>query len=514
MIKDSSPDLPERQLVIAAMVDIAPPITLTTLTTMAGFLGIGLADIMPPIKYFAYFAMVGVALAWLFSVTVFPNLIVLTRPSPSRALAGFNRTGPDRLTRTFTAVGAFTARRVWLCCALCLALAAIALTGASRLQIDRALVEGFKPHAPIRIADGVINEHFAGTAFLDVMVRADKPGGLLRADSMRRIRSLQEYMETLPHVEKTVAITDYIGLLHKAVNNLPDDAARRPLPASDDAVAQYLLVYEASGDPTDFEEEIDTDYQTALVRGYMNSRRYSREIPTVKALQHYVDREFAGGELDASLSGRVNVRYHWLQRLADTHFLGVALSLGFVFLVATLLFRRLSTGLIAVLPVTLTVLILYGAMGTLGIYLEPATTMFAAISIGVGVDFAIHLVDRFEHALREEDDIHAAVVRAMPETSRACFFNALALGLGFSVLLFSDLLTLMRFGGLVAVAACASFVSALLTVPTLMALREKLRQAATAAGKTVAGRNGIGRTFNVPRVGCLHRFQPSRGTGW
>lgn len=465
----------ERDLVIDTMADMAMPITVTTLTTMAGFFGIGVADIMPPIRYFAYFAMLGVALAWFFSVLVLPNLIILTRPKPSRVLSNFTSESPDLIAKLFTHVGLFSVRHLFLCGSLLLGVIAIAGLGASRLQIDRALIEGFKSEAPIRIADKVINSNFAGTAFLDVMVQSSEADGLLGADAMKRIRDLQEFMESLSHVEKTVAITDYISLLHQAVNTLPANIGDRPLPDSDAAVAQYLLVYEASGDPADFEEEIDSAYQTALIRGYMNSRHYSDERAAVLALQDYVDKEFSHGDLTASLSGRVNVRFHWLDRLADTHFSGVGLSLALIFLLAVLLFRSFSTGLIAVAPVMLTILVLYAAMGFSGIFLEPATTMFAAISLGVGVDFAIHLVSRFQIALREQATVELAVRAAMPETSRACFFNVLALGLGFSVLLFSELLTLKRFGGLVAVAASASFLSALLVVPTLMAAREKLR---------------------------------------
>jgi len=128
-------------------------------------------------------------------------------------------------------------------------------------------------------------------------------------------------------------------------------------------------------------------------------------------------------------------------------------------------------------------------MGFLDIYLEPATSMFAAISVGVGVDFAIHLVDRLRVALRlKKGDLPAAIQLAMPGTARACFFNAAALGVGFSALLLSDLPTLQRFGGLVSIAVFASFLCALIIVPALYAAAIRLQRRAV-AGRPLVSRS-------------------------
>ncbi|MFK7915706.1 MAG: outer membrane lipoprotein-sorting protein [Pseudomonadales bacterium] len=465
-----------RASIIDTMTSMLRPITLTTLTTMAGFIGIAVAEIMPPIIYFAIYAAVGVALAWVYSIILLPCVMTLVRPKPSPLFARWTEQRQDRIARTFTAIGTAAAQRPVTTLALAGLVIAIAVLGATQLRVDRALVEGFKPSAAIRIADETINREFAGTAFLDVMVRADSEEGLLTAAAMQRISALQTYMESLPRMQHTMAITDYISLLHQAMEEQPAPAGSRPLPDQDAAIAQYLLVYEASGDPTDFEEEIDGNYQTALVRGVMNTRYFSEERYAVDALSAYIDEHLSSDGLSAELTGRVNVRYHWMVRLAEHHAMGVVLSLALVFAIAAFLFRSLSAGLVSVLPVSITVLCLYGVMGWLEIYLEPATTMFAAISLGVGVDFAIHLVARLRDALRSSDgDVLQAIELAMPETARACFFNAVALGVGFSVLMFSELLTLKRFGGMVAIAAALSFVWALILVPALYGLAAKVK---------------------------------------
>ena len=472
-LREQDDDADSRELVIRAMSAMARPITLTTITTIAGFVGIAVMSIMPPITWFAIFASLGVLLAWVFSIFVLPSMLILVNPGRSPAFVTWQEGRPSETGRALAWLGGFSPLRYRSVLTVFLLVTVAAAYGALQLRIDRSQVENFAPDEPIRIADELINERFAGTAFLDVIVETDEPQGLLRVDTMRKIRELQNFFEALPHVRKTVSIVDYLSQLHGALDDLPDtDIEARALPGSDDLLAETLFIYEISGDPTDFEEEIDADYQRALIRGVLDAHYFSQNRIAVESLQRYIDENFNEPGLTASLTGDVNVSYHWMSSLQDSHFKGVVLSLALVLAASIIVFRSPAAGIVSVVPVLFTVLVLYACMGYLGIYLEPATSMFAAIALGVGVDFAIHLVDRLRTATEENGgDLGRAIDQALPPVARACFFNSTALGLGFAVLLVSDLPTLMRFGGLVALAAFSSYLTALVIVPALFAAK-------------------------------------------
>lgn len=469
--REQYPDAGVRELVVGAMTAMARPISLTTVTTIAGFLGIAVMSIMPPITWFAVFASLGVLLAWVFSIFALPNVLLVIRPGRSPAFVSWQEGRPSGTGRVLAWLGTFSPLRYRSVLLAFLLVSVAAAYGAMQLRIDRSQVENFAPDEPIRIADEIINERFAGTAFLDVIVESDEPEGLLRADTMRKVRELQEFFEGLPHVRKTVSIVDYVSQLHGALDDLPAaDIAARQLPATDDLLAETLFVYEITGDPADFEEEIDAEYRHALIRGVLDAHYFSQNRLAVQTLQRYIDEKFNEPGLRATLTGDVNISYHWMSNLQASHFKGVVLSLTLVLAASIIVFRSPGAGLVSVVPVVFTVLVLYACMGFLGIYLEPATSMFAAIALGVGVDFAIHLVDRLRTATEEYGgDLGKAIDRALPPVARACFFNSAALGLGFSVLLVSDLPTLMRFGGLVALASLSSYFAALVIVPAMFA---------------------------------------------
>ena len=466
-----------REAVVASMQIMARPIFYTSVTTAAGFAGIGMASIMPPITYFAWYAAAGVGLAWAFSMVTLPSVIILLRLKPSPAFAKRNTGGTAALNAGLLWISRLGVRRPAVAAITITALTLIAISQALTVRFDRSQVENFALDEPIRQADAFINSEFVGTSFLDVMIEAEPGHDLLSAETMQRIVDLQKFMESQQHVTLTVSIADYVALLHAAFEQQPPTL--RELPRSDDAIAQYLFVYEASGDPGDLDEEIDASRSRALVRGTLSTVHFTQTRETVEAIQAYIDEQFAtqeaAGGLKVTLGGDVNTTYHWMSRLESSHFLGVTLSLSLVLLAAIAVFRLAAVGLLAVVPVSLTVLLLYAGISVFDLYLEPATSMFAAIAVGLGVDFAIHLIESLRLARREGASLDDALAIAIPSTGRACFFNIVALGGGFSVLLASGLPMLQRFGALVALAAFLSFLVSLVVVPTGFALLEYWR---------------------------------------
>ena len=142
-----------------------------------------------------------------------------------------------------------------------------------------------------------------------------------------------------------------------------------------------------------------------------------------------------------------------------------------IWAVAALSFRSLTGGVLALLPVAVSVLLTYAAMSLTGIRLSVATSMIAAIAIGIGVDFATHTIDRLRELVGARNGDSDTALRDMyATTGRALMFNFLAVFAGFGVLMVSHVPSLVQFGLLVAVAVAASFVASLTVLPALLTL--------------------------------------------
>jgi predicted RND superfamily exporter protein len=437
---------------------------------MAGFLGLYLASMMPPMQYFGLFALIGVGVAWVYSITVVPALLSLLKLKPSRAYQRDGRTDSsyvDGFGRMLNGLGQTVVRFPRRILLLALAIIAVGGIGASKIQLDETLIRVFHPDELLHIADTTLNRVFDGTHYLDVMIETPEPEDLFKPENLKRIEALQSWLEKQPHVKGTTSIVDYLKQMNKALHE--DRSEFYLLPNNSDLIAQYFLLYSASGDPTDFQEEVDYDYQLANVRASLDNGRYSIEKVIIESSQQYIDQHFNAPGIKASLSGRVNVDYHWINRLGKSHVGSVAISLLLVWLMATLSFRSVVAGTIALLPVVITILMIYAVMGFSGIWLSVGTSMFAAISIGLGVDFSIHTIERLQTLLRDTRlSMDEAIMKLYPSTGRALLFNFAALALGFGVLTASKVVVLHEFGTLVAVAVATSFLSSMTVLPALV----------------------------------------------
>ena len=463
-----------RDLAVRSMVEMWRPVTITSITDMAGLLGLAAASLMPPVRALGFFASLGVATAWLFSLFVVPNLLVLLKPQPSPAVTRVQaRTVFDGFGRLTQGLGRWVARHPTTILLAAAVIAGLGIFGLTRIQVDEARIENFKPSEPLYRADKAINQRLDGTYTLDILVEAPEQEGLLNIPRLKKIEALQAHLESLPHVRGTTSLVDYLKQMNRALHG--DDPEAYRLPDSADAVAQYFLLYSLSGDPADFEHIVDYDYRQANVRAHIDTGLFSLNKPIVEETQRYVAQHLNDADtengLQARIAGRVNVNYHWIVNLSKSHFRGLLIALVAAWLMASAAFRSPIAGALAVLPVVLAVLGIYAVMGFTGIWLGVGTSMFAAIAIGIAVDFAVHTLDRLIVLVREQGlAIEAAFERLFPSTGRALLFNFSALLLGFGVLTTSQVPPLVRFGWLVAVAVSCSFVASLTVLPALIAV--------------------------------------------
>lgn len=460
----SYPQKNQRELVVRTMELMWRPVTITTLTSMIGFLGISVSSFMPPMQAFGLFSLIGLAVAGLFSLTFVPAALVILNPVHSPA---FKTTGPDIFSRTMDKIGGWVLSHTKTVLFSALMVSVAGVMGALKLEVNESWVENFRTSELIYLADAAINETLDGSNTLDIVIETPNKEDIFKPENLRRIDALQSFLATLPHVNGSTSIVDYIKQMNRSLNE--NIASAYVIPDDEDLISQYFLLYSASGDPTDFEEEIDYDYQTALVRARLDSARYQQSKVVVEEAQKYLDYVFNSDEIKATLSGRVNVDYHWLDTLLGTQFKSVLFALVLVWLLVCVSLKSLYGGTLAVIPVVLACLSVYAFMGVMGITLAVGTSMTAAIALGIGVDFSIHTLDRVKLLTTEENvEPDAALHQLFPSTGRALLFSFVAVFVGFGILGLSYVPPLSKLGMLIAFSVLISFISSMTVLPALI----------------------------------------------
>ena len=462
------PEQEKSELLIQTLEAMWRPITLTTLTTIAGFLGLYFAAYMPPFKYFGLYTAIGVAIAWIYSLVFLPAALAIIKPSASKQMVSLSKSNKvDIFARVMMTMGRVTLNKPKITIGIFSFIIISGLFAASHLTVNEDRIETFHHDEALYKADKAINEHFNGTNTLDVVIETNKAEALFKPENLAKMEALQTFALSLENVQGATSIVDYLKQMNRSLNGnkpsayvIPDDA---------DLISQYFLLYSASGDPTDFEEEIDYDYRNALVRVRMDSARYQQDKVVVEETQKYLDYVFNTGDMKATLSGRVNVDYHWLDTLLGTQYKSILFSLFFVWIIVCISLRSLYGGSLAVIPVLLGCLSVYAFMGAVGITLAVGTSMTAAIALGIGVDFSIHTLDRIKLLIKEEGfEPEAALRQLYPSTGRALLFSFFAVFIGFGILGLSYVPPLSKLGMLVAFSVLISFVSSMTVLPALI----------------------------------------------
>lgn len=154
--------------------------------------------------------------------------------------------------------------------------------------------------------------------------------------------------------------------------------------------------------------------------------------------------------------------------LAESQIKSIILSFVFVFAVTFFIFRSAVGGIFALIPLAFTVVLNFGLIRLMGGEINTATMMVASISIGTGVDYTIHFLERLKLQLRGGDNLADAYVSTVMSSGKAILLNALAVAMGFLVLIFSVFTPQMLMGILMAATMFFSSVGALVLLPSVI----------------------------------------------
>ena len=452
-----------REALVQAVSRVGSAVVMSGLTTVGGFASLGVTDVMP-IRQLGLFAAFGTAVALLASVTLIPAILALAIDRiriPAANTGQGGRTGPlERFLRGYVRSMIRHRRAAY---AVCLLLAIVFVAGSMRIYAESDYITQFKKSSYIWQSDRMINRYFNGSSVLDIIVEGGEADALKDPGVLKRIESLQRFVETLPHVGGSISLADYLKRMNQALH--ADDPRFYRVPDTRDLIAQYLLLYSMSGDESDLEEAVNDDYSMGCIAVSVKSgsTRYAGEmIRKIKAYneQHthlpiQMTASMVIGKVvdDLTIRGQIE---------------SIITSSIVVFGLVALVLRSFVGGLFAILPLALCILINFGILGWAGIPLQTGTAIIASMALGIGIDYAIHFLNMSRLQAREEPDLERALEAAGGTAGRAIVFNAAAVGLGFLVMVFSSFIGGIEFGAFIALTMLTASLATLSLLPCLI----------------------------------------------
>ena len=435
------------------------PILLTSVTTIAAFATMTLSPIEPLFGY-GIIIGIGIAWAWFLSSLMLPAVISLKKWNlESKAITELsifekviNKLGKIVLTHPKYVFSAGAT------------IVLIGLFGISKVVVDVNMSKFFKPGTEIRDTMDFMDDKMAGT--VDIRVRVE--GDMKNPQTLSSMRALQKKMEENEKVTTSFSIANVVEQMHRTV--MDDNPEYETIPDNREKVNNLFTVYSMSGDLDDFSSIVDYDYKTGLITAFSKVMSTDEIFVFVEKMNGHV-KTMMDRDLIVDFTGMIVVLRDLVIMIVRSSAVSIIFSLIVIGILASIFFKRILWGMLAVIPLTSAVIINFGFMGYFGIELSHITAILSSIIIGVGVDFAVHYIAQFRR-LSRTIDANKLSREVIDDVGYPIILDA-GSNMGFGALLFSTFVPIQYIGGLTVFAMVSTSIG---TLTVLSALAELLKQ--------------------------------------
>lgn len=436
-----------RELARAVMQELAWPITLTSLTTAVGFFSF-LASDLRPVGSFGLWASVGVIYCLLWSLMVTPAIFGRIRPDQlyDPGQEG-SRSIPEQIDR-WTALASQPKARRWAAVVL-----VVVFLGTLRLQIQDGWLSGFAAGSNFRISMDKVNEQLYGTHLLRVEV--DFPsaprgeptqGPLMDPEVIRVLGRLEQQLAKGPQVGGVLGPASHLAAAFHVARSRPK-GPREP-PKNFEMTRRMWRWLQLGMGEERRREVVTDDMRSGLITVFLRDANFADTRQLLVTLREFEQKELTPIGAKVAIAGDVAVSQAMIAAIVPGQLKSLTWAVVGIFFILLAIRRSWKEALLAIVPAAMASIVSLGLMGWLGIPLGIATSMFLAITLGIGVDYPLHLLEARDRARAEGAE--RPLEKARRAVGPAIVIDTIAVVLGFGILAISQIPANARLGLIVA----------------------------------------------------------------
>lgn len=286
------------------------------------------------------------------------------------------------------------------------------------------------------------------------------------------LESLQNHLQASGLVGKSNSLADVVKVVNRELRT--GEEKDYQLPNSPQAVAQTLLQYQSSHRPDDLWHFVTPDYQQTLIWLQLTSGDNQDMSKVIALVDEFVSENALPDNLELGWAGKAYLNVVWQDNMVAGMLDSLVSAFVIVFIMMVLLFRSLIFGVLAMLPLTITITFIYGLIGIIGKDYDMPIAVLSALTLGLSVDFAIHFLERTREVYKQTNDLKATFALMFDEPATAITRNALVIALGFTPLLFAPLVPYITVGIFLASIMAISALVTLLILPAVMTMGKSI----------------------------------------
>jgi predicted RND superfamily exporter protein len=210
-------------------------------------------------------------------------------------------------------------------------------------------------------------------------------------------------------------------------------------------------------------------YTASVIRVYISTLTSTDNREMHEDLKNDVKDLSFGEDTKITITGLMVLTIETIDKLQENMIRSTIIAVALAALILIFLYRNILLGLMPPIPVVLCSIWIVGTMFLISISLNILTVMVTALTIGLGIDYAIHVMERFrEEREKRGKGIQQSLHNTIMSTGTALTISAVTTILGFGVLIFSPMPIAQQFGVITAITIIYSFLAAVFVLPVIL----------------------------------------------
>ena len=443
------------------------PVSITSLTTIVGFLSLNFSD-SPPYWHLGNITAVGIAAAWLYSITLLPALInVLPYRTKQAAGGDWSQRAMDRLADVVIA----NYRKLFVGVGLAsLALIAFIPT----IDFNDQWVEYFDERIEFR-NDSDEAQEFFGLYPIEYSVPAEGPGGVSEPEFLANLERFAEFLRAQPNVTHVYSLSDIMKRLNRNVHG--DDDAYYRIPGDRELSAQYLLLYELSLPyGLDLNDRINVDKSATRVTATLTRATTAETKQFFADTEQWMQDNWPAYMRTEPTSAAVMFTYI-SERNMQNMIAGTVLAIVAIAVIMMFALQSVRLGVLSLVPNGLPILTTFGAWALLVGEVGFSVATVASISLGIIVDDTVHLLSKYVRARNERGlTVEDSIRYAFHNVGTAIVVNTIILTAGFLVMTTSAFKMNVDLGLMTVLAIVFALILDFLFLPAMLLLGKRDRE--------------------------------------
>ncbi len=287
---------------------------------------------------------------------------------------------------------------------------------------------------------------------------------------LRYQETLQQVMLQTGVVGKSNSLADIVKTVHRDLvsgTDLEQQAKNFRIPDTRRMVAECLMQFQNGHRPRDLWHFVTPDYRTSSIWVQLKSGDNKDMSRVVAAVDRAIAADPPPVPIRHQWFGLTYINVIWQQKMVSGMLQAFLGSFLVVFLLMTILFRSALWGLLSMVPLTVTIGAIYGAVGLMGKDYDMPVAVLSSLTLGLAVDFAIHFLARGKAMYERLGSWERTVPAVFGEPARAITRNIIVIAAGFLPLLLAPLVPYKTVGFLLAAILLVSGVATLFLLPAL-----------------------------------------------